>query len=122
MNQLIMFFAFAIVVVNTAYFSWIFNNYYKPDSISESDVSMEVISKKTVEPIAPEVKTPSPLETPVVAQAVNADRCFYKNQSYTPGDILKTDGGWIRCTPTVAFSVEKPETKIAGNPAWTIVQ
>jgi hypothetical protein len=55
-----------------------------------------------------------------------AQRCIYKAQSYVVGDIVKTDEGWVRCTPTIVFveSEEKGKGVIrqAGSPAWTVVQ
>lgn len=55
-------------------------------------------------------------------------RCIYKGQSYVAGDIVKTDGGWVRCTPTIVFvEVEDKEkgtslVRQAGSSAWTAVQ
>ena len=51
-----------------------------------------------------------------------SQRCYYNGQSYVAGDIVKTDQGWIRCTPTLVFSAEKPTVREYGSPAWTAVQ
>jgi|SRR6185312_12638995 len=51
-----------------------------------------------------------------------AQRCTYSGQSYLPGDIVKTDQGWLRCTPTLLFLPENPRLPQSGSPAWTTVQ
>lgn len=53
---------------------------------------------------------------------INAQRCTYNGQSYVPGDIVKTDQGWLRCSSTVIFSSSRTTTSESGKPAWTAVQ
>lgn len=52
----------------------------------------------------------------------SAQSCFYNGQSYLPGDIVKTDNGWIRCSPTFSFSQKDPTKSQSANPTWTTVQ
>lgn len=43
-------------------------------------------------------------------------RCTYQQQTYVPGDIVKTPQGWLRCTPVVALNGNAPA------PVWTDVK
>ncbi len=108
-----------VILVISGYLAWFFVNTVEQKGNKENTVaSAPVVEKEQI--ILTDVKLP-PVELPVT-QPVNTDRCFYKNQTYTPGDILKTEQGWIRCTPTIVFSSEKPELRTQGAPAWTVVQ
>lgn len=75
-------------------------------------------------PLQP-LTTKAPVVAPVstgTANGLNAQRCSYNGQMYVLGDIVKTDKGWIRCTPTFIFSPDNPTSQQYGNPAWTAVQ
>jgi hypothetical protein len=48
--------------------------------------------------------------------------CMYNNQPYVPGDMIKTDSGWIRCTPTVSFVENNSTTAQKGEAVWAKVQ
>jgi hypothetical protein len=50
-----------------------------------------------------------------------AQSCIYNAQPYLPGDIVKTDQGWLRCTPTLFFSADNGNKLQTGNPEWTKV-
>jgi hypothetical protein len=65
-------------------------------------------------------KTP---EIPVI-KSHSLQSCFYKGEMYLPGDIVKTNAGWIRCTPILSLSQNDPEKQKSGNPnpVWTKVQ
>ena len=62
------------------------------------------------------------------SKEVVAQRCAYKGQTYVVGDIMKTDGGWIRCTPTIVFTEAEDKGKgiitirQPGSPVWTAIQ
>lgn len=58
----------------------------------------------------------------VSTPTIIAQRCIYNNQNYVPGDIVKVDQGWMRCTPTILFTPENPTKQQTGNPTWTKVQ
>lgn len=53
---------------------------------------------------------------------ISGQRCVYNSQLYIPGDIVKTNIGWIRCTPTILLSGDKQQSIQYGSPAWTAVQ
>jgi hypothetical protein len=69
---------------------------------------------------------PLPIVTKTPVISVNKSHalqsCFYKDEMYLPGDIVKTKDGWIRCTPTLSFSLNVPTKQQSGNPTWTRVQ
>ncbi len=79
---------------------------------------------------APALLPPPPLSSAVpttllpssILNSVNPSQgCTYNHQIYLPGDILKTEQGWIRCTPTLFFMPDSL-TRQTGNPTWTAVQ
>jgi hypothetical protein len=59
-----------------------------------------------------------------VKKSHSLQSCFYKGEMYLPGDIVKTNEGWIRCTPVLSFLQNDPEKQKSGNlnPVWTKVQ
>lgn len=89
-------------------------------------------------PIQNAVSEPNPSPTPAIApngdstvslttqspasNADNPERCSYNGQNYSAGDIVKTEEGWIRCTPSIIFSAANPLEAQASNPVWTKVQ
>lgn len=79
--------------------------------------SIKTLPKPSIKPIPTEI--PPPSETP---SANNSGRCIYNKQTYALGDIVKTDKGWIRCTPTLSFSPDKPTLPQSDRPAWTTIQ
>lgn len=44
-------------------------------------------------------------------------RCAYQQQTYVPGDIVKTPQGWLRCTPVIV-----PPGSATAAPVWTAVK
>lgn len=60
---------------------------------------------------------PSPKQNTVPQEI---QRCSYKEQIYVPGDIVKTDQGWIRCVPIFNFSQDG--AKQLSSAAWTSAQ
>lgn len=67
----------------------------------------------------PEVKN---AEITVAVPNIKEQRCVYNSQSYVVGDIVKTEQGWVRCTPTLIFASDKPNIPQYGSAAWTAVQ
>lgn len=49
-------------------------------------------------------------------------RCAYNGQNYAPGDIVKTGQNWVRCTPTITFTQDKPTVPAYSAPEWVLVQ
>lgn len=68
----------------------------------------------------PETAAPKPELAPPAPS--NAGRCVYNNQTYALGDIVRTEQGWLRCTPTLSFNPDKPTLPQPDRPAWTRVQ
>jgi hypothetical protein len=59
----------------------------------------------------------APANVPAVATKSQAalQRCTYQQQTYVPGDIVKTPQGWLRCTPVIVPAGS------AAAPVWTAV-
>ena len=95
-------------------------NQYRDVSVESATLSTENTPiEKSTAPITNEVVK----EMNVAAiQNPAMQRCLYNGQSYIPGDILKTEQGWIRCTPTIIFSSDNTGVRQAGSPAWVSVQ
>lgn len=91
------------------------SNVLKPDEIKKLSALMTSDGKDTYK-ILP---LPAPTEKKVIKPSNS--RCNYNGQDYLPGDIVKTDQGWVRCTPTLIFNSERAENR-PGSPAWIAVQ
>ena len=90
-------------------------NVLKADEIKKLSALL-TSNKKPADKILP---SPAPIQTSAVEPSNS--RCNYNHQDYLPGDIVKTDQGWVRCTPTLIFNPEPAENKL-GSPAWIAVQ
>lgn len=66
----------------------------------------------------PVKNTVLPLRKFTAQTAAINQHCSYKNQSYSIGEIVQTDKGWIRCTPSVV--IDRNTSSQYGKAVWIL--
>lgn len=79
-------------------------------NIGAANISTDIISSN---------KNQAAIPTLADVEKANAQQhCFYQDESYSIGEIVNSDKGWLRCTPS--FTIDKDGHSYYGSAVWIL--